>query len=277
MENGQINDSLTDACFEELVKLTHKLTGITIGSDRKSMLVSRLRRRVRAQGLTDFDSYVRFVSEDRDEAQQFVNSVTTNETYFYRTPRVWDFITGDFLEKWIGDGIKRPLRAWSAASSTGEEAHTMGVFFQDLKDRHTAFNYEILATDISSRVVNVAKEGTYSGRSIERFRTAKPDLFERYMTTEDDCNYQARSDIRQSISFQAHNLFKPLRTAHKFDIIFIRNVLIYFTKKDQEIVLSNIDRALGDEGVLVIGESESLAQVNTNFQSVVPLVYRRKS
>lgn len=275
MENLQISDRLSDACFEELIKLTHKLTGITIGRNRKSMIAGRISRRLRANGLRNFESYISFLNENRAEAEYFVNSVTTNKTYFYRTPRVWQFVTDVFLKDWLHEKRAGPLRAWSAAASTGEEAHTMAMMFQDLQDRHPNFAYTILGTDISSSVIETAKNGLYPEKSVEPFRTAQPDLFLKYMRGNADNGYEVLPSISKNITFKTHNLFKSSGNPKKFDLVFLRNVLIYFTEKDQERVLSHVQSSMHDDGILVIGESESLARLNTGFESVSPLIYRQ--
>ncbi len=275
METIQRNERLSDACFDELIKLTHKLTGITIGRDRKSMIAGRIARRVRANGLPDFESYLGFLRENRSETEHFVDTVTTNKTYFYRTPRVWEFVTDVFLKNWIQEKRTGPLRAWSAAASTGEEAYTMGVVFQDLQGRHPHFAYSIFGTDISPSVIETAKEGLYPKKSIDPLRTALPDLFLKYLTGSNDREYQVIPAISQNIHFKTHNLFRPSGHSRKFDIVFLRNVLIYFTEKDQEHVLSHVHNSMRDDGILVIGESESLARLKTGFESVAPLIYRK--
>ena len=270
----ETDDTISDSCFAELLKLTHKLTGITIGENRRSMLVSRLRKRLRANTVSDFDSYVKILRTEPAEAQHFVNCVTTNETYFFRTPRIWAYLKTEFIPQWIGANQSKPLRAWSAAASTGEEAHTLGVVLESFRKKHKGFDYKITGTDISSRVIDVAKEGRYNGRSIERFRQTEGDLFQAHMIGNDKEGFQAAPEIRERIEFKTHNLFENLRQAGQFDVIFLRNVLIYFSKVDQERVLGNIQKVLKPGGALLIGESETLSQIQTDFTSVSPLIYR---
>lgn len=268
--------NLSDEAFQELLRLVHKLTGISIGQNRKSMLVGRLRKRLRANDLDRFEQYIELIKQDSGEVALFVDSVTTNETYFYRTPRVWDHLTQEFIPSWLARGENRPLRLWSAAASTGEEAHTAGILLEDVKRRHPRFAYQILGTDISARVVGVARQGVYRDRAIERFRNAHADLFDKYMVGNDVDGFKTAATIRNNISFQEHNLFRPRAESNKYDIVMLRNVLIYFNKTDQERVLSNIEQAMTPNGLLYIGESESLSQLRTGFDPVVPLVYRRR-
>ena len=271
-----MNERLDDRCFAKLVDLTHDLTGITIAGDRKAMLVSRLRKRLRASGSTDFVSYLDLVRSNREEAEEFVNCVTTNKTYFYRTPLVWQYIEETFLKKRLSGELRRPIRVWSAAASSGEEAYTMGALLEDAKTRSPSLTYEILGTDIAADVVRRAKQGLYPRRAVEGFRESRPDVFDRQMVAREDGQFEVRSGIRSHITFQVHNLFRQLCGNTKFDIVLLRNVLIYFTKADQEHVLAHVASAMADDGVLAIGESESITQLASNFESIGPLLYRKR-
>lgn len=273
--DNELDDNLSDRSFAELLKITYDHTGITIGDGRKSLMVSRLRRRLRATNLKDFESYVRLLKKPgSEELEHFINSVTTNKTYFYRTPRIWDYLTKEFIPEWMNRSNNGRLNVWSGASSTGEEIYTAGILLEDIRRVHPTFDYQIIGTDVSARVVKEAQTGLYTGRAIQRFREEAPELFERYMVGDDTAGFGVLPRIRQRIKFKQHNIFEPYRHTTKFDVALLRNVLIYFTKPDQEKALRNIDRSLHDNGVLIIGESETLAPLNTNFASVAPLVYR---
>jgi chemotaxis protein methyltransferase CheR len=273
----EIEDTLSDACFAEFLRLIHSMTGITISESRKSMVISRLRKRLIANSLTRFDEYLTVVRKNADEVPHFINSITTNETYFYRTPRVWTYLTDEFVPQWINTNPGRPLRLWSAAASTGEEAYTAGVLLEAIRERNKTFDYRIVGTDISTRVIGVAQKGLYSGRAIERFQAAHPDMFRRHMHGTEEEGFSVSSVIQERLKFQTQNLFKPSLQTKGFDIVLLRNVLIYFTKPDQEQVLKNIHQAMDPNGVLVIGESESLSSLATGFKSVAPFVYCRSS
>lgn len=277
MADPIINERLNDRCFAKLVELTHELTGITIAGDRKAMLVSRLRKRLRASGCADFASYLELVRSDREETEEFVNCVTTNKTYFYRTPLVWQYIEDTFLEERLSGGQHAPIRFWSAAASSGEEAYTMGALLEDARTRTPSLKFEILGTDIAPDVVRRAKQGLYPIRAVDRFREDRPDTFERQMVAREDGQFEVRPNIRSHITFKVHNLFRPMRSNAKFDVVFLRNVLIYFTKSDQERVLANVANVMTDDGILAIGESESITQLSSNFESVGPLLYRKRS
>lgn len=164
MSDVSINNELSDACFGEFVKVIHDLTGISLGSTRQKMLEGRLRKRLRATETPDFESYLKLICKDQGEAEQFINQVTTNETYFYRTPRVWSYVSEVFLPQWLSTSGRTQLYAWSAAASTGAEAYTMGVIFEAFRKANPGFDYKILGTDIDSDVISVAEAGQYVGR-----------------------------------------------------------------------------------------------------------------
>lgn len=266
-------DSLSDADFAKLRAIVHRQTGITIGENRKSMMFSRLQRRLRETGEKTFSGYIAKVSADPDEMQELTNRVTTNETYFYRTPRVWAHFREVIVPEFLAKKAARPLKVWSAAASTGEEGHTLGVLLEDVRQKNRGFEYSILGTDISSRVLEVAEEGHYVGRPVVRFKKEEPELFARHMIGNDTDGYRVGPEIKRRLSFRLHNLLKQLPSGGPFDAIFLRNVLIYFTNEDQERILANIHTQLRPEGTLIIGESETLKSLNCKFAPAAPLVY----
>ena len=264
---------LSEKCFEDFLKLIHDLTGITIAKNRTSMVEGRLRKRVTALNLPSYEQYLRLVKEDKSEQVSFIDLVTTNETYFFRTPRVWDYLEKKFLPAWIAAHPKQVFIACSAEASSGEEAHSLAILCQSFKEKHPGFLYQILGTDISAEMVGLCQSGKYSGRSIESFRKTKAATFERYMKPMPDGSFQVPAEIKSRLRFQQHNLFRSISGSEKFDLILLRNVLIYFTGPDQEKVLSLMAPKLSSEGVLIIGESESLSHINTEYKQIEPLIY----
>jgi len=267
-------DSVDDACFSGLTELVHELSGITIKPEKKSMLLGRLRRRVSDLDLPDYTAYLEYVRTHKCEHELFINKITTNETYFFRTPRGWDYLETEFLPEWQRMQAGEPLNIWSAASSTGEEAHTLAILMQHFKEHNKGFEYRITGTDIDTEVVRKASEGIYKGRSIQRFREFKPDWFNRYMNGNDDAGYRVLPHIKSRITFGQFNLFCAPSTNQKFDLVLLRNVLIYFTKSDQEKAMATVHGRLKQNGVAIIGESESLNSLNTQFASIAPTIYK---
>lgn len=267
-----LDDTIDDKCFADYIDFVHKITGITIDKNRSSMLIGRIKKRVVELGMNDYESYLKHTKGNKEEELYFTNLITTNETYFYRTPRIWEFIENDFLPNYFKEHSKQ-INIWSAASSTGDEGHTLGIVCQHFKESNQGFSYKILGTDISSSVVARATEGVYIGRPVRRFRDTREDLFSNYMVGDDEVGYKVIPSIKNNIRFKVHNLFDSLKENQQFDLILLRNVLIYFTKEDQEKVIENMYHMLSPHGYLIIGESESLNRINSNFESVSPLIY----
>lgn len=265
--------TLSAQCFGEFLKLIHELTGITIANNRTSMVEGRLRKRVAALNLANYEAYLDLVRKNKSEQVIFINLVTTNETHFFRTPRIWEYMEKKFLPEWFKTHPKKVFMIWSAAASSGEEAHSLGIICQAFKEKNPEFLYQIVGTDISQEMVALCQKGQYSAKTVENFKSTRPVMFQKYMKSIATDTFQANQEIRSRIKFQQHNLFNLLPLQEKFDLVLIRNVLIYFTAPDQEKVLSQILPKLASDGLLIIGESESLSHIKTPYKHVEPLIY----
>lgn len=266
--------SLNDNDFAKLRDIVHETTGITIAENRRSMMFSRLQCRLRETGEMTFSAYISRVSSDSVEMQELINRITTNETYFYRTPRIWSHFRNTTIPEFLANKKSDKMRVWSAAASTGEEAYTLGVILEDVRRSNPTFEYSVLGTDISSRVIAIAQEGRYVGRPVARFRNEDPTLFSKYMVGNDDVGYCVTQNIKPRITFKLHNLLKRIKSVGPFDVVFLRNILIYFSLKDQNQILDNIYENMRPEGTLIIGESETLKGLDCDFEAVAPLIYR---
>lgn len=276
MENKKVDDVLSDGCFDVLVELTHRFTGISIGKSRKFLLEGRLKKRIRELKLAGYQAYIDYLKATPDEKESFIDLVTTNETYFFRTPRIWEYLEKNYIPTWHKNNPKGTFRIWSAAASSGDEAHSLGVLCQAFKDSTPDFQYQILGTDISQEMVALCQKGSYQGRSLEQFQKLKPQWFQKYMKKDGE-SFQVIPEIKAKIKFQTHNLFQTLAGGQKFDLILLRNVLIYFTREDQAKVLNNVHKALEKQSILIIGESETLSYVESEFERVEPLIYLPRS
>jgi len=274
---NNIDANLTDATFEKLRSIIHKNTGITIGESRKTMIVSRLRSRLRETNDASFHDYVERLQTDPREMQELINRVTTNKTYCYRTPRVWEHFEQVAVPHFAAKGLPRPMRIWSGAASTGEEAHTIGMVLEGRRRLGNGFDYAVLGTDVSSRVLELAEDGVYGPTALREILKARPELVAAHMTGDDNAGYKVSKEIKSRLTFKLHNLQKPLMGAKSFDVVFLRNVLIYFTKPDQEAILRLVGNVLEPDGTLIIGESETLTQLDLDFELVSPMVYQKSA
>ncbi len=260
---------LTAEQFSRFTELIHRKAFITMKDNKITLLSNRLRKRLRALGMKSFDDYYKFIVKDSqdsiDEMVHFLEAITTNESYFWRTTNNFDllreFILPGLLEKFKGE----TLLFWSAGCSTGEEAYNLAIELTESMKRYGVFRFKIIASDISRRVVDFARNGVYSGRKIERIPSL---ILNRYFVKlrGDVESYSVRDDIRNRIDFRVENLFEADPGA--VHSIFCRNVMIYFSKNDQEILTNHFYSQLKPNGSLVVGHSESLHMMNTPFKAI---------
>lgn len=263
---------MDEQTLKKITDFIYLKTHIRMDTAKGAMVASRLRKHRIALGFEEFGPYLAAVMKSPEETQTFIDLLTTNETQFFRTDRVWEYFRGTFLPEWAAS--TPCLQIWSAASSTGEEAYTIAMCCEEHRPAYPTIRYQITATDISSRVLEAASAGLYQGRTIENFKAKGTGLVEKYFDTADEVEYQVKRKIKQNVTFGTHNLFDRPKKSKFYHIVFLRNVLIYFQKPDQEQVLSLIADSLVDDGILVLGESETLNSLEAPFEQVVPLVHK---
>lgn len=261
--------NLNDELLLQFIDMAYSLTGIALSVNKASMVEGRLRKRIKLLNLESYKSYYDFLSESLEEKKIFIDLITTNETYFFRTDRVWDYIEADFLSSWNKNSSGKKLKIWSAASSSGEEAYSVAICCENKK-----VPYQVLATDISSEILERARLGVYTGRSVENLKSKKPELFKKYLQSKDDA-CEIISLLRSKVTFEEYNLVQPKILKDRFDLVLLRNVLIYFNRRDQERVVKNIAAHMNIGAILIIGESESLYALDVPLEYVAPLIYKK--
>lgn len=275
MANTEIDADADPGTQQALLRAVHRHTGISMNEKKWTMLQGRLRPRLRTLSLRCYRDYLALLENTPDEVRNFVNLVTTNETTFFRTPRVWDYFAQHYLPRWQAANPGRTFRMWSAAASSGEEPYSAAMICEEFRARHTSFQYQIHATDISSQVLAVAMAGNYAGRSIDGLRQQRPAMLAKYFVANSG-GFSVVPALRNHITFAEHNLYQRMARREAFDLVMLRNVLIYFETTDQERVLETVRHTLAPEGVLIVGESESLARLSTGYQFEQPLIYRNQ-
>lgn len=261
--------SVQRALFEQV----KRHTGIAMNERKWTMLKGRLRRRVMALGLPDYRDYLQVLDTSVEEVRDFIDLVTTNETSFFRTPRIWEYLSEAFLPYWHSQETGAPLRVWSAAASSGEEAWSTAMLCEEFRARQPSFRYAIVGTDISDGILATARAGRYQGRSLEGLRLHHPALAQKYLRSDGECA-SVTDALRANVTFRQHNLYGLPRDLGLFDLVLLRNVLIYFDQDGQQAVLANVRRAMRPDAVLIVGESESLSRMATDFTFEQPLIYR---
>ena len=257
--------------FTKFQTLVYKLTGVAIANTRQSMLASRVGSRMRALNMTDFDAYYKTVNTDESERERFIDKVTTHETSFFRTPGIWQYLETTLLPSLSNSG--QSLNAWSAAASSGEESYSLSMLASNYRESSPGFQFAISASDISSDIIERCKSASYQGRNIERFREAKPEYFDRHMQP-CDTGFAVKPAIANRVKFFTHNLLEAPARKKQYNLVLLRNVLIYFTPEDQARVVTNVRQAMTDDGILIIGESETIPHTSLGFSDVEPFIYQ---
>ncbi|MBT6179750.1 MAG: protein-glutamate O-methyltransferase CheR [Deltaproteobacteria bacterium] len=277
--HGSHNIRLQEAEFRLLREIIHEHCGIFLPDNVTFLLERRLRPRLKALELEDFRSYYRYVKYTRDgyeELCEIVERITTNETYFFRE----EYQLKDFIEEIIPDILQEherdlPVNIWSAGCSSGEEPYTLAMLLND-SGFTNSFDFNILANDISQQVLDKASDGIYREAS---FRETRPDVMTRYFRRE-GARFRINENIRRQVTFEQANLIdsSTLVGYQNFDVIFCRNVMIYFARESREQLLQEFLERLRPGGYLLLGHSESLVNLSTGFE-LIPLkrgiVYRK--
>jgi len=262
---------ITDLEYEGFQRFLYEAAGIALGDSRKILVTSRLGARLRDRGIGSYADYLRLLTSatDPDEMQVAVDLLTTNETYFFREPRHFEFLRERMMTSAEGGAI-RPVRIWSAAGSTGEEAYSIAMVLEDcLRGRP----WEVVASDISSRVLERARAGLYP---IERARNIPRPYLQRFCLRGQEELAQmllVQRGLRYKIQFQQINLNGTLPSIGVFDFIFLRNVLIYFNPPTRQRVIERVLAVLRPGGYLLISHCESLNDVRAPIQMLAPSIY----
>ncbi len=274
---------MTDKNFQRLGRYIQTRYGIKLPMAKKIMLESRLQKRLKVLNMDSFDEYCNYIFSGKGsstELLKMVDAVTTNKTDFFREPAHFDRMVDDLLPGLVaskGIGIRRPLRLWSAGCSTGEEPYSLAMLLEHFKESARDFRYEILATDICTEVLQKAKAAIYDE---ERVKPVPELLRRRFLLrskNRSDGLVRVNSQIRSRVEFSRLNLMdRTFEFKHRFDIIFCRNVIIYFDRATQHELIGKFYDCLQPEGYLFLGHSETLLGLDLPLESVAPTVYRKR-
>ena len=260
--------SFTSADFERVRKLIHAYAGISLSVAKQDMVYSRLVKRLRATRMATFSAYLDFLEKgDKVEWQLFVNALTTNLTSFFREEHHFPLLA-DFIKKKQGG---HPLRIWCCAASTGEEPYSIAITILEAIKGASA-TVSLLATDIDTHVLQVAAAGIYTEDRFERMSPERIKNFFNKLPT--DASFVAKPELKRLITFQRLNLLDVSWAMQgKFDVIFCRNVMIYFDKPTQYKILSRFVPLLQSDGMLITGHSESFLHAADLFRSIGKTTY----
>ncbi len=273
--------SLSDADFRTLSRYIESELGIRMPPSKKALLESRLAKRLRIYGLEDYADYIDFVFSDgegRGELINMIDAITTNKTDFFRESDHFGFLADTILPEFAETQARRgrELHIWSAGCSTGEEPYTIAMVVADYCQRAGMIPHRIVASDLSTKVLETGRAAVYEE---ERASVVPPDWKRRFMLRGkgDQSGFvRMKSEIRARVEFMRINFMEPnYPVPRDFDVVFCRNVIIYFERKTQETMLERIAGHMRKGGYLILGHSETLAGMRLPLESVATTVYRR--
>lgn len=268
--------SITTEEFQRFRTLIYDESGISLGEQKKPLLASRLSKRLRDLDLSTFSEYYAKVAEDqtREEFTRLLDLISTNKTDFFREPKHFDFLRDRIIPDL--EPIKR-IRIWSSACSTGEEPYTIAMTLFENLQNPTAWDCKILASDLSTRVLAKASSGLYDE---DRFRGVPSEVVKRHFLRgrgDQQGVFKVKPHLSDVITFRRLNLMDdhfPIK--HPLDLIFCRNVMIYFDRPTQERLVNKFHDYLIPGGYLFIGHSESLQWLTHPFKAIAPTIYQRE-
>jgi len=276
-------DSMTQKEFDKVAALVHARSGIKMPLQKKSMLEARLRKRIRALELESFADYVGYVFEKNSLDQELVHLldvVSTNKTDFFRESAHFDFLTKNSLPGLMaqhGVGVTRPLKAWSAGCSTGEEPYTLAMTLLEFSQGIANYQFKILGTDLSTTVLNKAVQAVYPENKIA---TIPLEMKKKYLLRSKDRNsglVRMAQNVRQNVTFKRLNFMdEDFGLDDTFHLIFCRNVIIYFDQETQRRLLQRLVQHLKPNGYLFMGHSETLHGLGLPLKQLAPSVYQMK-
>jgi len=259
------SEFLNDADFEMYRSLIYSESGITFTPANRSILESRLKERLREKGVDTVKTYYATITTNKEEMKGFLDAITTNLTRFFRNQAQFDALEKYVIPELINNikkgSMNSTIKIWSAGCSTGEEPYTIAMLLSEILP--APWKFEILASDISLKCLMTAKEGFYADNRMDGI----PDSYLKKYFDKVDGGYHVHADIQQKIKFDYHNL-KHDSGQRGIDVVFCRNVIIYFDEVAQTAVMSRFWDAMASKSFLFIGHSESLFGMDTKFEFV---------
>jgi chemotaxis protein methyltransferase CheR len=263
---------MADEDFKRLTAMAYDISGIVLGDQKKELVYSRVSRRIRKLGLKNFAQYCKYLDANQtSEVNEFVNSITTNLTSFFRESHHFEYLAKELIPQWKKQDKSKPIRIWSSACSTGPEPYSIAItLYKNMMVKQ--HDIKILATDLDSDVLKKGREGVYPLTEIEQLPRDYLSCFQQNSGT---AMGMVKSDIKALIQFNRLNLLGPWPMTAKFDVIFCRNVVIYFNKETQKELFERLADQLNDGGYLFIGHSETLHGMTSRFEPKGRTIYQK--
>ena len=278
------SSTLSTREFNRLSEFIHTNYGIKMPVTKKTMLQARLQKRLRQLDLNSYSEYCDLVLTSEKETSEVINMidvVTTNKTDFFREPAHFDYlnemILPDLLHNKQRETFKK-LLIWSAGCSTGEEPYTLAMVLKEFAEKCPGFHFSILATDLSTTVLEKAKVGIYEAHKVEPVPMAFKKKYLLRSKNRQENLVRIAPELRSLVTFHRLNFMQPSFGLQKpVDIIFCRNVIIYFDRETQEKIVNRLSTYLKDGGYLFLGHSETLFGLDVPLKSIAPTIYKKQS
>ncbi|HEX4052181.1 MAG TPA: protein-glutamate O-methyltransferase CheR [Steroidobacteraceae bacterium] len=269
--------AFSDEDFQQIRRLVKERIGIHLAAGKRELVYGRISRRLRALGLAGFGEYLqRLERGDVEELQQFCNAITTNLTAFFREAHHFRFLARELLPALTRDNADtRRLRIWSAGCSSGEEPWSIAMVVLETLGALRQWDLRILATDVDTGMLRLARRGLYTGERLEK--VAGERLLRWFEPGAEEHQYRVCEELRRLVSFKALNLVGSWPMRGPFDVIFCRNVLMYFSRDTQREIVRRMASLQRTGDYLILGHSESLLDVSTQYRLAGQTVYRRRS
>lgn len=273
---------LIDEDFSFICDFVYQSTGIVLNDNKREMVYRRLTRIIRDRKLGSFSDYCQLLrTQGEQEKDYFINAITTNLTSFFREKHHFEYLAMKFFPKLKTSKVasekgKKRLRIWSSASSTGEEPYSIAItVLETMSSVISTWDVKILATDIDSNVLETGKKGIYEYRRVENIdEELKHKYFKRGFGKNDN-NIRVNNELSDLITFKQLNLLHEWPMKGPFDVIFCRNVIIYFDKATQQELFARYYDLLAPGGLLLLGHSENLGAFQQHFESVGRTIFRK--
>lgn len=273
---AQAMPEMTEAEYHKLAQLIYSVSGISLKDSKQALLTSRLAGVLAQSGRKSFTDYYNSLIADTSGASvaALVDRITTNHTYFMREPAHFNFFRDTVLPHLKKTVADRDLRVWSAACSTGEEPYTLAMILDEFLDTEKSrWDCQVLATDLSEKVLKDASRGVYTA---ERIEPLPPMWKQRYLTRLPDGNYEIMDRIKKEVIYRRFNLIEPVYPFRKkFHVIFCRNVMIYFDAETRAAIINKLYDMTEPGGYLFIGHSEAIDRAKSKYKYILPAVYRK--
>ncbi len=270
---------LTDAQLDQIASMTKGLAGINLHAGKKELVHARLAKRVRKLGLRSYKDYLRYVREDEtgEELTNMLDALSTNVTSFFRENDHLHYLKDSVLPRLMSKASRQEarLRIWSAGCSSGEEPYSIAIVLREEIDDLDGWDARILATDLSTKVLARAREGVYKKSSLASVPAKVRSKYFTCVQTRPDHLYRVTDSLRCLVTFARLNLMADWPMRGPFDAMFCRNVMIYFDKPTQELLVGRLWRLLAPGGTLFVGHSESLSGVNHSFKYIRASIYEK--